>query len=171
MAKGLTSGYAPLGAVGMKPEIAATFDNKVFEGGLTWNGHPISLAAACAVIKVMQEDHLVEKAAETGKVMNEMMAELADRHPSMGEYRSIGLFGVLELVKNKKTKEPMAPFAGSSPEMTNFRNFLLDKGVFLYTHWHTVLLIPPLIITPDQLKEGFSVIDQALEITDKAVMR
>jgi taurine--2-oxoglutarate transaminase len=100
-----------------------------------------------------------------------MMAELADRHPSMGEYRSIGLFGVLELVKNKKTKEPMAPFAGSSPEMTNFRNFLLDKGVFLYTHWHTVLLIPPLIITPDQLKEGFSVIDQALEITDKAVMR
>jgi taurine--2-oxoglutarate transaminase len=168
MAKGLTSGYAPLGAVGMKPEIAATFDNKVFEGGLTWNGHPISLAAACAVIKVMQEDHLVEKAAETGKVMNEMMAELADRHPSMGEYRSIGLFGVLELVKNKKTKEPMAPFAGSSPEMTNFRNFLLDKGVFLYTHWHTVLLIPPLIITPDQLKEGFSVIDQALEITDKA---
>jgi len=168
MAKGLTSGYAPLGAVGMKPEIAATFDNKVFEGGLTWNGHPISLAAACAVIKVMQEDHLVEKAAETGKVMNEMMAELADRHPSMGEYRSIGLFGVLELVKNKKTKEPMAPFAGTSPEMTNFRNFLLDKGVFLYTHWHTVLLIPPLIITPDQLKEGFSVIDQALEITDKA---
>jgi taurine--2-oxoglutarate transaminase len=168
MAKGLTSGYAPLGAVGMKPEIAATFDNKVFEGGLTWNGHPISLAAACAVIKVMQEDHLVEKAAETGKVMNEMMSELADRHPSMGEYRSIGLFGVLELVKNKKTKEPMAPFAGSSPEMTNFRNFLLDKGVFLYTHWHTVLLIPPLIITPDQLKEGFSVIDQALEITDKA---
>jgi taurine---2-oxoglutarate transaminase len=168
MAKGLTSGYAPLGAVGMKPEIAATFDNKVFEGGLTWNGHPISLAAACAVIKVMHEDNLVEKAAETGKVMNEMMAELADRHPSMGEYRSIGLFGVLELVKNKKTKEPMAPFAASSPEMTNFRNFLLDKGVFLYTHWHTVLLIPPLIITPEQLREGFSVIDQALEITDKA---
>ncbi len=167
MAKGLTSGYAPLGAVGMKPEIAATFDNKVFEGGLTWNGHPISLAAACAVINVLKEDHLVEKAEKTGKVMNEMMAELADRHPSLGEYRSIGLFGVMELVKDKKTKEPMAPFAGTSPEMVAFRNYLLEKGVFLYTHFHTVLLIPPLIITPDQLKEGFTVIDQALEITDK----
>jgi len=171
MAKGLTSGYAPLGAVGMKPEIAATFDNKVFEGGLTWNGHPLSLAAACAVIKVMQDDHLVKKAEQTGKVMNEMMAELADRHPSLGEYRSIGLFGVLELVRDRKTKEPMAPFAGASPEMASFRNYLLEKGVFLYTHWHTVLLIPPLIITPDQLREGFSVIDQALEITDKATKR
>jgi len=168
MAKGLTSGYAPLGAVGMKPEIAATFDDKVFEGGLTWNGHPISMAAACAVIKVLHEDHLVEKAAETGKVLNEMMTELADRHPSMGEYRSIGLFGVMELVKDRKTREPMAPFAGSSQEMTNFKNYLLDKGVFLYTHWHTVLLIPPLIITPEQLREGFSIIDKALEITDKA---
>jgi taurine--2-oxoglutarate transaminase len=171
MAKGLTSGYAPLGAVAMKPEIAATFDEHEYQGGLTYNGHPISLAAAIAVIQVMQQDHLVEKAKETGKVMADMMAELADRHPSIGDYRSIGLFGILELVKDRKTKEPMAPFNGSSAEMAAFKKYTLEHGVFLYTHWHTVLLIPPLIITPDQLAEGFSVLDQALAITDKAAKK
>jgi taurine--2-oxoglutarate transaminase len=169
MAKGLTSGYAPLGAVAMKPEIAATFNERVFEGGLTYNGHPISLAAAIATIEVMREDHLVEKARETGKVMADILAELVDRHPSVGEVRSLGLFGVIEIVKNRKTREPMAPFGGSSPEMTAFRKYMLDQGVFLYTHWHTVLLIPPLIISPDQLAEGFAVLEKGLEITDQAV--
>ncbi len=171
MAKGLTSGYAPLGAVAVKPEIAAVFDEKVFESGLTWNGHPVSLAAAIAVINVMQQDHIVEKAKETGKVMADMLSEIADRHPSVGDTRSIGLFGVIELVKDKKTKEPMAPFAGNSAEMIAFKNQLMENGVFLYTHWHTVLLIPPLIITPDQLTEGFAVIDKALDITDKAAKK
>ena len=171
MAKGLTSGYAPLGAVAVKPEIAAIFNEKVFESGLTWNGHPVSLAAAIAVINVMQQDHIVEKAKETGKVMADMLSEMADRHPSVGETRSIGLFGVIELVKDKKTKEPMAPFAGNSAEMIAFKNQLMENGVFLYTHWHTVLLIPPLIITPDQLAEGFAVIDKALDITDKAAKK
>ncbi len=169
MAKGLTSGYAPLGAVAMKPEIAATFNDRVFEGGLTYNGHPISLAAAIATIKVMQEDHIVEKAKETGKVMSDMLAELVDRHPSVGDARSIGLFGIVEIVKNRKTKEPMAPFGGSSNEMNAFKKYMLEHGVFVYTHWHTVLLIPPLIITPEQLAEGFMVLEKALEITDQAV--
>lgn len=169
MAKGLTSGYAPLGAVAMKPEIAATFDDKVFEGGLTYNGHPVSLAAAIAVINVMQQDHLVEKAKETGKVMADMMTELAGRHPSIGEARSIGLFGIFEIVKNQKSREPMAEFGKSSLEMTSLKNTLLDQGLFLYTHWHTLLIIPPLIITSEQLAEGFSIIDRALEITDRAV--
>lgn len=169
MAKGLTSGYAPMGCVAMRQEIADTYRDKVYQGGLTYNGHPISLAAAIATIQVMQEDHLVERAAQTGQVMSDMMAELMDRHPSLGEARSIGLFGVLEIVKDRKTREPMAPFNGSSPEMTALRKYLLDNGVFAYTHWHTVLLIPPLIITPEQLQEAFSVLDQALEITDRAV--
>jgi taurine--2-oxoglutarate transaminase len=117
MAKGLTSGYAPLGCVAMKQEIADTFRDRVYEGGLTYNGHPISLAAAIATIEVMQEDHLVEKAAQTGIVLAELMAELRDRHPSIGETRSIGLFGAIELVRNPKTREPMAPYGGSSPEM------------------------------------------------------
>lgn len=169
MAKGLTSGYAPLGAVAMKPEIADTFKDRTFEGGLTYNAHPISLAAAIANIKVIQEDHLVEKARETGEVLSEMLAELVERHPSVGEVRSIGLFGIIELVKDRQTREPMAPFGGSSPVMGAFRKYLLDHGLFVSIHWHTALIIPPLIITPDQLREGIEIIDQALEITDRAV--
>jgi taurine--2-oxoglutarate transaminase len=85
----------------------------------------------------------------------------------VGEVRSLGLFGVIEVVKDRKTKQPAAPFGKNSAEMTALKKFLLDKGVFVYTHWHTILLIPPLIITPEQLAEGFSAIDQALEITDQ----
>ncbi len=171
MAKGLTSGYAPLGAVAMKQEIADAYKDRVYEGGLTYNGHPISLAAAVATIEVMQQDHLVEKAKATGQVMADMLAELVDRHPSVGEVRSIGLFGILELVRNRKTREPMAPFNGSSPEMAAYKKYLLDHGVFQAIHWHTALVLPPLIITPEQLAEGFEVIDCALEITDRAVER
>jgi taurine--2-oxoglutarate transaminase len=169
MAKGLTSGYAPLGAVAMKAEIAAFFNDHVYEGGLTYNGHPISLAAACAVIEVMKQDQLVARSAETGLVLADMLDEMKDRHPSIGDVRSIGLFGIIELVRNQKTKEPMAPFGGTSPEMARLRKDLLDQGVFVYTHWHTVLIIPPLIITPDQLAEGFTVIDKGLAVTDAAV--
>ena len=169
MAKGLTSGYAPLGAVAMTEGVASTFNEKVFEGGLTNNGHPVSLAAAIAIIKVMQEDKLVEKACETGKVMADLLSELADHHPSIGEVRSIGLFGVLELVKNKKTREPLTPYGRSNSTMNAFRQNCLDQGLFLYTHWHTALVIPPLIITPDQLAEGVRILDRALEITDQVV--
>jgi taurine--2-oxoglutarate transaminase len=168
MAKGLTSGYAPLGAVAMKAEIAEFFNDRVYESGLTYNGHPISLAAAIAVIDVMHRDHLVEQAAQTGQVLADMLAELKDRHPSIGDVRSIGLFGILELVRNRQTKEPMAPFGGNSQEMAGLKTYLLDHGVFVYTHWHTVLILPPLIITPQQLSEGFAVLDEALAITDKA---
>ena len=167
MAKGLTSGYAPLGCVAMKPEIAATFNTQVFQGGLTYNGHPVSLAAAIAVIQVMQQDHLVEKAKKTGLVMTEMLEELVERHPSVGEVRSIGLFGAIELVKNKATREPVAAFGKSSPEMLALKKYLLDHGVFLYQHWNILLLIPPLTITEEELAEGFSVIDKGLEITDQ----
>jgi taurine--2-oxoglutarate transaminase len=117
----------------------------------------------------MKDEHIVERAAETGQVLAEMLAELVERHPSVGEVRSIGLFGVIELVRNRQTKEPMTPYNGSSTEMNRLKKYLLDHGVFLYTHWHTVLLIPPLIITPEELKAGFDVLDQALQITDAAV--
>lgn len=168
MAKGLTSGYAPLGAVAMREEIAAAFNERVYQSGLTYNGHPVSLAAAIANIEVMREDRLVERAAQTGEVLAEMLAELVERHPSVGEVRSIGLFGVIELVHSRKTREPLAPFNGSSPAMSAIRKYLLDHGVFVYTHWHTILVIPPLIITPDQLQEGFAVLDRALQIGDQA---
>jgi taurine--2-oxoglutarate transaminase len=168
MAKGLTSAYAPLGAVAMRPEIAHFFDDRVYQGGLTYNSHPISLAAAIANIQVMQQDRLVEHAAAMGPVLHRLLTDLGEQHPSVGEVRSIGLFGVIELVRNRKTKEPMAPFNGSSPEMTALRKALLDRGLYVYTHWHTVLIIPPLIITEEQLKEGFAILDDALAITDAA---
>jgi taurine--2-oxoglutarate transaminase len=98
-----------------------------------------------------------------------MLIDLGEAHPSVGEVRSIGLFGILELVKDRVTKEPMARWNGSSPEMAALKKYCLDNGLFLYTHWHTVLIIPPLIITEEQLKEGFDVLDKALEITDRAV--
>ena len=169
MAKGLTSAYAPLGAVAMKPEIAAAFDEHAFESGLTYTSHPISLAAAVANIQAMKEDQVVEHAAGMGGVLRRMLSDLGEAHPSVGEVRNIGLFGIIELVKDRKTKEPMAPWNGSSPEMNALKKFCLDHGLFLYTHWHTVLIIPPLIISESELKEGFDVLDEALKITDKVV--
>ena len=171
MAKGLTSAYAPLGAVAMKPEIAAAFDEHAFESGLTYTSHPISLAAAVANISVMREDKLVEHASGMGGVLRRMLNDLGEAHPSIGEVRNLGLFGIIELVKDRKTKEPMAPWNGSSPEMAALRKYCTDHGLFLYTHWHTVLIIPPLIIDEEQLKEGMDVLDKALEITDKAVTK
>jgi len=169
MAKGLTSAYAPLGAVAMKSEVAAAFEEVKYESGLTYTSHPISLAAAIANIGVMQEDHLVEHAAQMGPVLHNLLAELGEAHPSVGEVRSIGLFGVIELVKDRQTKEPLTPWNGSSPEMAAFSQYCLDHGLYVYTHWHTVLIIPPLIVTEEQLKEGFEVLNRALAITDQAV--
>jgi taurine--2-oxoglutarate transaminase len=171
MAKGLTSAYAPLGAVGMREEIAAFFNERVFESGLTFTAHPISLAAAIANIRVMQEDHIVEHAAAMGPILRRRLNDLGEAHPSIGEVRNIGLFGIIELVKNRETKEPMAAWNGSSPEMTAFRKDCLEHGLFLNTHWHTVLIVPPLIITEAELAEGFEVLDKALAITDKAVTK
>ena len=168
MAKGLTSGYAPLGAVAMRPEIAEFFTERVYQSGLTYNAHPISLAAAAANIQVMQEDNLVEHAARMGPVLKRMLTDLGEQHTSVGDVRSIGLFGVIELVKDRRTREPLAPYDGSSPEMAALRKKVLELGVYLYTHWHTILVIPPLIITEEQLREGFAAIDQALAISDRA---
>ena len=171
MAKGLTSGYAPLGAVAMRSKVAEFFNDTVYQGGLTYNGHPLSLAAAIANIRVMQEDGLVERAQAMGPVLARHLCEMGEAHPSVGDVRSIGLFGVIEMVRDRRTREPMAPFNGSSPEMDAVRKRLLERGLFLYTHWHTLLILPPLIITQEQLAEGFRLIDEALEITDRAAAR
>ena len=153
----------------MKPEIAAYFNDQVYQGGLTYNGHPISLAAAIAVIETMRTDHIVEHAKEMGVILADLLAELVERHPSVGEVRSIGLFGAIELVRNRKTKEPMAAYNRSSLEMDRLKAFFLDQGLFIYTHWHTLLIIPPLIINQAQLSDGIELIDRGLLETDKAV--
>lgn len=168
MAKGLTSAYAPLGAVAMKPEIAAHFNETPYRSGLTYTSHPISLAAAIANINVLRQDRLIEHAADLGPVLRRLLNELGEAHPSVGDVRSIGLFGIIELVRDRGTKEPMAPWNSSSPEMLAFRQRCLEQGLFLDVHWHTALIIPPLIITQEQLEEGFAILDDALRITDRA---
>lgn len=169
MAKGLTSAYAPLGAVGISRKIADYFQDRVYQGGLTYNSHPVSLAAAIANINVLRQDQLVDRSKTMGVRLHQLLTELGEQHPSVGDVRNIGLFGAIELVKNRKTRQPMAPFNGSSPEMARIRQTLLDSGLFLYTHWNILLIIPPLIITEDQLEQGINLIDQALNQVDESV--
>lgn len=166
MAKGITSGYAPLGAVAMTPAIYHHFDDIVYQGGLTFNGHPISLAAAIANIQVLQNEALINHSREMGSVLRELNDKLSGKHICVGETRNIGLFGVIELVKDRVTREPVCAFNTSSPQMGALKQNLLKAGLFIYTHWHTILVIPPLIITEDQLEEGYSILDSALDDMD-----
>ncbi len=169
MAKGMTSGYAPLGAVAMKAEIADSFNDRVFQGGLTFNGHPLSLAAAIANIQVIQNDGLVERSAKMGSLMSDFLSAMADRHASIGEVRSLGLFAAIELVCNKTTKEPLAPYGRTSPVMETFRQGMLDHGVYLYTRSNIILIMPPLIIKEEELREGLSILEKGIEGIDKIV--
>jgi taurine--2-oxoglutarate transaminase len=169
MAKGLTSAYVQLGAVGMRQKIADHFQNTAFPSGLTYNSHPLACAAALATIAVIEDDGLVERARHTGRLMADLLTDLASRHPSVGAVRSIGLFGIVELVKNRLTMEPMAPFNGTSPEMTALAKFFRDEGFYTIVRWNYFFTNPPLIITEDELREGFEIIDRALMVADKAV--
>jgi taurine--2-oxoglutarate transaminase len=169
MAKGLTSAYVQLGAVGVRRPIANHFGKSPFPGGLTYNSHPLACAAALAAIDVMEQDGLVERARTGGELMARMLAELADRHPSVGAVRSIGLFGVVELVRNRQKRTPMAPFNGTSPEMTELGKFSRQEGLYTFVRWNYFFTNPPLSITEAELREGFAIIDRALMITDKAV--
>jgi taurine---2-oxoglutarate transaminase len=169
MAKGLTSAYVQLGAVGVRRQIADHFAERPFPGGLTYNSHPLACAAALATIGVMEEDGLVDQARRTGAVMRDLLAGLAARHPSVGAVRSIGLFGIVELVRNRETREPLAPFNGTSPEMTALAKFFREEGLYTFVRWNTFFTNPPLPITEAELREGFDIIDRGLAIADRAV--
>jgi len=169
MAKGLTSSAVPLGAVGISPAIAAYFDDHVFWGGLTYNSHPLGLAAALATIRVYEEDGLIEHTRKMGDVMARHHQELMDRHPSVGAVRNLGLFGILELVRSRETMEPMAPFNGTSDEMKAVGAFLNERGLFTMLRMNGIMTNPPLCITEEQLAEGFGIIDEALALADGAV--
>jgi len=170
MAKGLTSSYLPLGAVGMRHHIAQHFQDKVFYGGLTYNSHPMGCAAALATIRVYEEDRLLENTRKMGAVMKDLLRNLQSRHPAVGAVRSIGLFGIVELVRNRTTREPMAPFNGSSEEMAALGRFFREQGLYTFVRWNTFFTNPPLCITEKELREGFAIIDRGLEATDKAVV-
>ena len=169
MAKGLTSSYLPLGAVGMRQRIARHFDDKVFYGGLTYNSHPMGCAAALATINVYEEDHLIENALKMGAIMKTLGAELEAKHPSVGAVRSIGLFGIVELVRDRSKRQPMAPFNGTSEEMVALGKFFRENGLYTFVRWNTFFTNPPLCINEAQLREAFAIIDNGLEITDRAV--
>ena len=169
MAKGLTSAYVQLGAVGMSRRIADHFQKNVFYGGLTYNSHPLACAAALATIAVYEEDQLIENARTMGQLMRGLLGDLQRRHRSVGATRNIGLFGIVELVRNTQTREPMAPFNGTSPEMQALGKFFRGEGLYTFVRWNTFFTNPPLCINEAEMREAFAIIDRGLEITDAAV--
>ncbi len=171
MAKGLTSSYVPLGAVGMRPRVAEHFEKNVFYGGLTYNSHPLACAAALGTIQAYEEDDMIGNARRMGEVMRAHHRELADKHPSVGLTRSIGLFGILELVRDRRTMEPLAPFNGTSDEMKAIARYFREHGLYTFLRWHSIMTNPPLCISEDELNEGFAIIDKALDIADQGVRR
>jgi taurine--2-oxoglutarate transaminase len=170
MAKGLTSAYVALGAVGMRRSIAEKFKDVPFPGGLTYNSHPLACQTALATIAAMEEDRLLDRAVERGEQMKALHAELAAKHPSVGAVRSIGLFGIVELVRNRTTKEPMAPFNGTSSEMAALGKFFRQEGLYTLVRWNSFFTNPPLCITDAEMREAFAIIDRGLDITDQAVV-
>jgi len=169
MAKGLTSAYLPLGAVAISKKIADFYQDRMYFGGLTYSAHPMCLAAAVATLKVLHEDDLVGNSRRMGVVTAGLLADLKAKHPSVGDVRSIGLFGIVELVRNRQTKEPMAPFNGTSPEMQKLGAFFKENGVYVFVNWNNFFTNPPLCITEEELRAAFEIFDAGLDITDAAV--
>jgi len=169
MAKGLTSAYVQLGAVGMRQVVADQFKDKVFASGLTYNSHPLACAAALAAIDTYEEEKLIENARRMGAVMTDLHADLARRHPSVGAFRSLGLFGIVELVRNRKTRAPLAPFNGTSEPMKALAKFFRDEGLYTFVRWNTFFTNPPLSINETEMRQAFAIIDKGLEITDRHV--
>jgi taurine--2-oxoglutarate transaminase len=169
MAKGLTAAYVQLGAVGMRRGIADQFKDKVFYGGLTYNSHPVACAAALAAIRVYEEDGLIENARRMGALMADLMTDLSLRHPSVGAARSIGLFGLIELVRDSAKRTPLAPFNETSDEMIALSRFFRQEGLYTFVRWNTFFTNPPLCITEAELRDAFAIVDRGLEITDRAV--
>ncbi|HEV7231352.1 MAG TPA: aminotransferase class III-fold pyridoxal phosphate-dependent enzyme [Bacteroidia bacterium] len=170
MAKGITSGYIPLGGLIVKEEIAKAFDNKPLPLGLTYSAHAVACAAANAVIDIYKEDKLVENAAAMGKYMDQGVEKLKQKHASIGDFRNTGLLGCIELVKNRKTKEPMAPWNAAANEMEIMNKVaakLTELGMFTFVRWNYIFTAPPLCITKAEVDEGLDIISKAISIADE----
>lgn len=170
MAKGLTSGYLPLGALIITDEIATKFDDTPLMLGLTYSAHATSCAAALEVIKIYEEEKLIEKAARKGKYIERRMQDLIQQHVSIGDFRNTGLLGCIELVKNRNTKEPMALFNASAEGMKIMNEIaasLKEQGMHTFVRWNYIFMAPPLCITEEEIEEGLTIISNALQIADK----
>src|SRR5947207_10329077 len=172
MAKGLTSGYLPFGCLMVSDKIAAKYDDAVLPLGLTYSAHPVSCAAALETLKIYDDDNLIENAVAMGKYVDSRIEELKQKHPSIGDYRNTGLLGCIELVKNRKTKEPMAPFNAKPDEMTVMNKVaakIKDLGMYTFVRWGFIFVAPPLCVTREQIDEGLAIISEAIKIADEQV--
>ena len=158
-AKGITSGYVPLGAVIVNRRIADFFEDKMFWCGLTYSGHPLACAAAVETIRVYEEDGLLENASHMGRYLGEKLEEIKEKHPSVGDVRYIGLFSAIEIVKNRKTKQPIDP-------LTEVGAYLRNHGLFTFIFHNVLFVVPPLCINQNQIDEGLDIIERALELSD-----
>jgi len=168
-AKGITAGYLPLGALIVSDRIAAHFDEKTLWLGLTYSAHPVCCAAGVEVLKIYEEEHLLENAALMGGYVAERVEEMKAHHPCIGDFRTTGLLGCIELVKNRDTKEPMAPFNAKPEEMVVMNKVaarIKQLGMYAFVRWNYVFIAPPLSITKEQMDEGLGIIDDALGIAD-----
>jgi len=169
-AKGITSGYIPLGALIVTDKIADHFNDRPLMIGLTYSAHPVSCAAGLEVLNIYEDEHLIENAAAMGRYMEERVEELKLKHRSIGDFRTTGLLGCFELVKNRETKEPMAPFNASAAQMEVMNKVaakIKELGMYTFVRWNYIFTCPPLCITKEQMDEGLEIISQALHIADQ----
>lgn len=174
MAKGLTCGYLPFGCLMVSDKISAKFDDTVLSLGLTYSAHPVSCAAALETLKIYEDDGLVANAAAMGRYVEAEVEKLKAKHPSIGDFRNTGLLGCIELVKNRKTKEPMAPFNAGAADMAVMNKVaakIKDLGMYTFVRWSYIFIAPPLIVTKEQIDEGLAIISEAISIADEAVIK
>ena len=162
MAKGLTSGYLPLGAVVVSDPIAQHFEDKMLYMGLTYFGHPMSCAAAIATLNVYKEEHLLENSRAMGKILEKTLESFKAKHPSVGDVRSIGLFAVIELVNDRTSREPL-----DGGTMNAIKSRLQSEGLVTFVNKNMVFICPPLVIKPEELLAGLDIIDRSLLIADE----
>jgi taurine--2-oxoglutarate transaminase len=172
MAKGLTCGYLPFGCVMVSDNISSKYDDMVLPIGLTYSAHPVSCAAALETLKIYEDDHLIENAAAMGNYIDSKVEELKKKHLSIGDWRNKGLLGCLELVKNRITKEPMAPFNARPDEMIVMNKVaakIRELGMYTFIRWNYVFIAPPLCITKAEVDEGLAIISEAIKIADEYI--
>ena len=170
-AKGVNSGYVPLGGVLINDAINETFQQRVYPGGLTYSGHPLACASAVASIEIFKEEGIVEHASTMGdEVIGPELEKLAARHPSVGEVRGLGMFWAVELVRDRDTHEPLVPYNASGADarpMVDLANACKDRGLWPFTHFNRLHVVPPCTTTADELREGLGVLDEALDVADQ----
>ena len=173
MAKGLTCGYLPLGCLMVSDKIASKYDDSMLPLGLTYSAHPVCCAAALETLKIYEDDHLIENAVSMGKYINQRVKEMKAKHPSIGDFRNTGLLGCIELVKNRTTKDPMAPFNATAEQMVVMNKVaakIKELGMYTFVRWNYIFIAPPLCITKEQVDEGLAIISEAIAIADEYVV-